>query len=577
MQQASCQNCKTTFDLTDQDVTFYKTMSVPPPTFCPNCRFQRRMAHINTRSLYPRVLKEEEKPTISMYAPEKDYNIVEDKDWWSDKYDFFAYGRDYDFSQSFFAQFHKLWKEVPLAHLQRSFSTFENSDYCNAAAGLKNCYLLINADNDERCMYCSNIDECNDCADLSFANSTELSYGGVHLIGCYRCFFCEECESSHQLLWCKDCVGCTDCYGCMGLRHKQYMIFNQQYSKEDYEREMSKRTTATHAGQEAMQQECTAFFLTRPHKCVHQRNNEGVEGDYIYQSKNVSESFLVEKGEDCKFVHLLRAMDTGTTHAYDYTTFGVGAEYVYECCWCGLVVNNIKFSIWNYGASDLEYCIGCHYSKNMFGCIGLRSKQYCVFNKQYTKEEYEGLVARIKEQMMQIPYVDAKGNEYRYGEFFPIELSPFAYNETIAQDYHPISKEESLAQSYGWYDNRDKSITQFTHWNELPDDIRDVSDTTIAQPILCKAYDEDPEKALEHHCTQYFKIIPQELAFYKTNGLALPRYCHASRYRQRLQKLNPFHLWDRTCAKCNKEIKTSYSPDRPEIVYCEECYLTEVY
>ncbi len=179
--------------------------------------------------------------------------------------------------------------------------------------------------------------------------------------------------------------------------------------------------------------------------------------------------------------------------------------------------------------------------------------------------------------MMQLPYTDAKGNEYRYGEFFPIELSPFAYNETMAQDYHPISREESLAQSFGWYDNRDKTVTQFTHWKDLPDSIGDVSDTTTAQPILCKAFDDNPTKALEHHCTQYFKIIPQELAFYKSTGLALPRYCHNSRYRERLQQINPLHLWDRQCGKCGKDMKTTYSPDRPEIVYCEDCYLKEVY
>ena len=30
------------------------------------------------------------------------------------------------------------------------------------------------------------------------------------------------------------------------------------------------------------------------------------------------------------------------------------------------------------------------------------------------------------------------------------------------------------------------------------------------------------------------------------------------------------------CAKCGKEIKTSYAPDRPETVYCKQCYNNEV-
>jgi CxxC-x17-CxxC domain-containing protein len=36
-------------------------------------------------------------------------------------------------------------------------------------------------------------------------------------------------------------------------------------------------------------------------------------------------------------------------------------------------------------------------------------------------------------------------------------------------------------------------------------------------------------------------------------------------------------MFDRRCNKCGKPIKTTYSPDIKEIVYCEECYNKEVY
>jgi|AntAceMinimDraft_13_1070369.scaffolds.fasta_scaffold65851_1 hypothetical protein len=40
-----------------------------------------------------------------------------------------------------------------------------------------------------------------------------------------------------------------------------------------------------------------------------------------------------------------------------------------------------------------QFCIGC---SNCFGCIGLRNKQYCIFNKQYeNKDKYEEQVAKI--------------------------------------------------------------------------------------------------------------------------------------------------------------------------------------
>ncbi|MCA9356224.1 hypothetical protein KC852_01755, partial [Candidatus Nomurabacteria bacterium] len=37
---------------------------------------------------------------------------------------------------------------------------------------------------------------------------------------------------------------------------------------------------------------------------------------------------------------------------------------------------------------DVFYSFDCRNCQNCIGCVGLRNKQYCIFNKQYTKEEY---------------------------------------------------------------------------------------------------------------------------------------------------------------------------------------------
>jgi hypothetical protein len=59
-------------------------------------------------------------------------------------------------------------------------------------------------------------------------------------------------------------------------------------------------------------------------------------------------------------------------------------------------------------------------------------------NRQYTKEEYELLVPKIIEKMM---------SDGEWGEFFPAILSPFGYNETVAQEYFPLTREELLGNS----------------------------------------------------------------------------------------------------------------------------------
>jgi formylmethanofuran dehydrogenase subunit E len=39
---------------------------------------------------------------------------------------------------------------------------------------------------------------------------------------------------------------------------------------------------------------------------------------------------------------------------------------------------------------------------------------------------------------------------------------------------------------------------------------------------------------------------------------------------------NPRKLFNRKCDKCGKEIKSTYSQNRGEIIYCEECYNGEM-
>ena len=74
-----------------------------------------------------------------------------------------------------------------------------------------------------------------------------------------------------------------------------------------------------------------------------------------------------------------------------------------------------------------------------------------------------------------------------------------------------------------------------------------------------------------------YKIIPQELKFYKDMGIPIPRICPDQRHKERMTLRNPRKLWARKCMKCQKDIQTTYAPERPEIVYCEECYLASVY
>ena len=176
--------------------------------------------------------------------------------------------------------------------------------------------------------------------------------------------------------------------------------------------------------------------------------------------------------------------------------------------------------------------------------------------------------------MSDMPYVDKKGNVYRYGEFFPIEFSPFGYNETTAQEYFTLTKEEALQNSYNWIDKEKRNYQIEITSEDIPESIDKVDDSIIGKIIGC-----EHKGVCNEQCTEAFKIIPDELQFYKRMNLPIPHLCPNCRHYQRLKQRNSLKLWHRKCMKegCNNEFETSYSPDRPEIVYCERCYQNEVY
>jgi len=213
----------------------------------------------------------------------------------------------------------------------------------------------------------------------------------------------------------------------------------------------------------------------------------------------------------------------------------------------------------------------CYSSSNVFGCVGVQKKQYCILNKQYTKEEYEVLVPKIIEHMNEMPFVDKKGRVYKYGEFFPPELSLFPYNESLAFSDFPMTKEEAIEEGYGWKDPEEKDYKITLESEMIPDHIKDVTDEILTETIGCAHGGECSDR-----CTDAFKITKQELDFYRAHNIPIPRLCHNCRHAKRVKNQSPMKLWDRKCAKCGKDIKTSYAPDRPEIVYCENCYNAEV-
>jgi len=558
-----CQNCKKDFLIEPEDFNFYKKIKVPAPTFCAECRFQRRLLFMNVYSLYKRKCDKCGSNIISMFHKDKKQLVFCSKCWWADDWDGTEYGVGYDPNINFFEQYANLRNRTPLMSLDTLYSTLINTSYTNYSSHLKNCYALFFADYCENSFYSEFLNNLKDSSDCHRIRESELCYESVGLYKCFTCIYSLECENSLNLSFSKNCFGCNDCFGCMNLRNKSYCVFNKQYSREEYLKIINSIDLSSYNQFLKYKKESEDFWLTLPNKSYYGNSlNVNVSGNYIYESKNTKDSYLVTSVENSRYIQMTSVPKT--KDAYDYTCWGGNAESIYEVLVAGHGAYDIKFSIGSYpDALNNEYCYYASSCKNVFGCANLKRKSYCILNKEYSKEEYEKLVLKIKQQMNDNPYLDSRGRIYKYGEFFPTDFSPFGYNETVADQYFNKNKNEAVRDGYHWYDSVPNEYKHTILSKDLPDEFNKFADP-LDQVIKCD-------------CGKCFRIIRGEINILKKLNLSIPRECPECRRLERFHKVLLPKFYDRTCDKCGMKIKTSYSSNQSEIVYCEKCYQQEVY
>jgi len=579
-QTKKCQNCKLDFTIEPEDFNFYEKIKVPPPTFCPECRLIRRMTWRNERSLFKRPCAKTGKEIITMFHPEASV-VVYDRDvWWSDQWEPTDYGQGYDFSKPFFEQFRELLQKVPLANLGNENCI--GSPYGNHNAECKDCYLTYASYSNERVSYSFGAVNMKDCIDTYACKNSELSYGNTLSGGAYNTHFSYETNESINSLFLKNCLNLQDCIGCVNLQNKSRCILNQQYTKEEYEKKKKEFDFGSYKILSGFETACSNFAQNFPKRYANIKKSVDVTGDHIANAKNAKNCFdIYGDVEDARYlVHIL-----GMKDSYDVYGGGAGASLIYEGVDAGLQISKQLFSVLTHGCLDTYYTYMCFGSKDLFGCIGLRNKQYCILNKQYSKEEYFELVSKIIEHMEQTK---------EYGEFFPSELSPFSYNETIAQEYFPKAEQGILRSGYTYRGRIENEYKITLTSEELPDNIKNVSENILTEVISCPNNGD-----VLTQCTKAYRIIKPELEFLKNSNIALPRYCPNCRHYKRLKQRNTFKLWPGKCdcagefssnkkykntalhahdnSPCPSEFETSYPPDCPEIIYCEKCYQAEVY
>ncbi len=553
----TCKNCTVQFDISEGESRFLESVSpsingsllrIPHPTLCVDCRHQRRLAHRNERNLYHRQCALTGDRIISIYSPDKNYVVYSQEAWWSDSWDALAYGRSYDFTRPFFEQLSNLRKSVPRMALMQSQN--ENSLYTNCVSHLKNCYLLFSSDFNRDCAYGTWVQDSRDCFDNLFLDKSELSYNSIFSDNIYRGkwnVLSSQCNDSSFLF---DCRGCSDCFMSTGLRNKQYYFENQSLTKEQYFARLADRRLDSYENFENAKKQFAEVVLDHPRLYLWRKGRiNNSTGDVLADVENCQNCFELTGGKDCANVQ--SAFQLKDTRDGSY----VMAELGYENCECVPQPFHSAFNLNCYSGNDLYYSDMCMNScSNLFGCVGLKHKSYCVLNKQYTKEEYYALLLKVVEHLR---------STAEWGEFLPISESPYCYNESNAQDEFTLDRTEAEAMGVSWLEPDEKEFQPQSV--SLADSIKDCSDEITKSVLACR------------QCRRNYRIISQELNFYRKEGIPLPRHCPECRHQERMGFKNRRHLWSRNCAECKTPLQSSYAPKNSATILCEQCYHKVVY
>jgi hypothetical protein len=231
-----------------------------------------------------------------------------------------------------------------------------------------------------------------------------------------------------------------------------------------------------------------------------------------------------------------------------------------------LQCNRAKHCTYVFYCNDIEYSDSCYNSNDLFGCAAVRKGSNMILNKAYEKEEYAALRAKIIEEMT------VSGD---YGQLLPPKFSPHGYNECLAREYFPLTRDEAIVRGYKWQEETTGTYDKGTvPVASMPETIAEVDDSILKEILECAS------------CRKNYRITRAELDFYKHMGIPLPRLDFECRHQARMGKRTPRKLYKRACmcdlashdhaGTCGASFQTPYSPERPETLYCEECFNREV-
>lgn len=542
------------WEVTDEEIAWQRKFNSPLSPTSPLARARILAGFGIGYQLWWHKHAENGEPLFSYVHPASGVSVLPDREWF--ERDFASQGRAFDHERPFFEQFRELQLSVPMLATK---NTVESKNSISIGSyGDENSYFTHHCVHVKDSFYITWSGTIEKSALMHNVGQGMQSY---HVDDSYNVFNSRFVRDSSDILnsaFVFSSVDCEYCFGAAGQRHKKYIFFNKQLTKDEYAERIRgidlKRRSDVEAYTEKFDQ-----MLANDVIWPQNNNFKSQESDGEYLINAVRCRFCYQCVDSPRDMYW-SAFCSADTHDNAF------CQYPHNTSDCFMSTDlsdsmNCRFSVSMTACQDMEYCMQCLNCEHCFGCVGLQRKQFHIFNQPYAEADYWAEVDRIKTQML------AAG---AYGRFFPLSFSPTYFLQSSAALYFAATPEEGAQLGAQAYDPESHGAIgadladakAVRRSSEIPDSIEDMDvDEWAGVPVM----DETSRRR--------FAFLRPELEFYKRYRIAPPNRHFVHRMQDLIEHCNSAILERTACAKCGAAIdvgKNRFYPKRT--IYCLPCY-----
>jgi len=533
----------------ETEIGWYKKFNVPPSKYSPLTRRRLINANFVLFDIWYNYHAETGVPIISVIHPASGIRVLPDKEWFTR--DFISAAYQYDISRSFFDQFYELTRQVPMA---ASFNYLEPENSISfISLGDQDSYLVI-ACKSKRTFYSSNAFDVEDGAELISVNNAQNVYNVVRSQNIYNSLFIRESTECSNCCFLFDCRDCEFCFGATNKRHAKYVWFNEQLDQKTWENKRAEVNLSDSQTRERYEKKFAELMTQAVWPENFNINADSCTGEYIKEATEIIDGYIVCPGsyhcEKVNHIHptpchdiYLGAGAVGSSDCYCGLGFGHSQNAKYSLC----VINN---------CIDVEYCNGCYDCEHCFACVGLRRKKFCIFNNQYSEQEYWQKLDELKTTVL------ARGE---YGEFPLMNFSgQYWKNSATVQMY---GADENICRALGAdFFEAAASGAEGPDSQVVLSELAEI-DSNGQNSLADKVF-------LDPVAKRRFRFLKPELQLYQQLNIAPPKQHPTARLAKLYNESNFPLAEDKSCYVCGIGLKVGKNINYPtRNIYCHDCYL----